>query len=478
MRLPDPDRSAVLLIGTSRYDVPSLDDLPAVANNLAGLAAAFTDPEYGVVRPDNCRVLAEPANPGVISKALRDIGETADDALIVYFAGHGLLGMRGELFLALPGSDPEDPAFTALPYEALRALFVDSSRINARTRIIILDCCFSGRAIPAMSDGQVSGMVDIEGVYVLTATAANRKALAPPGERYTAFTGALLELLRDGVPDGPELLSLDVIFTQLHKTMRRRSLPHPEQVNVRTAAGLALRPNPAARAERAGVRTAAAPRPVFAARPERPATDGPRRSDAHPVFFVSHARADVDDRHTRFFVTLSGYVNELMGLGAGEDSGFIDATPDGRWTEEVAFAVGHCQVFVPLLSPRYVNSPRCAQEWDAFTRRVRSRSDRPGWRTSIIPVMWTVMPIRDLPRQISAVQVFSPTGLPDHSMIGMYEQEGLYGLSRLGPTGREAFDVIVWRLAQHIVRTADERWIEPDVTFDVRQLRTGFDRDR
>ena len=53
------------------------------------------------------------------------------------------------------------------------------------------------------------------GTYLLTATAANAVALAPPGERYTAFTGALLGLLNTGIPDGPELLTFAQIYPRL-----------------------------------------------------------------------------------------------------------------------------------------------------------------------------------------------------------------------------------------------------------------------
>jgi len=58
----------------------------------------------------------------------------------------------------------------------------------------------------------IQGQVGIEGTYTLTATAANAVALAPLGDRYTAFTGALLGLLTKGIPDGPELLTFDQIY--------------------------------------------------------------------------------------------------------------------------------------------------------------------------------------------------------------------------------------------------------------------------
>ena len=81
---------------------------------------------------------------------------------------------------------------------------------RATKKVVILDCCFSGRALADQAGDEESflGQVGIEGTYLLTATAANAVALAPPGERYTAFTGALLGLLNRAIPDGPELLTL------------------------------------------------------------------------------------------------------------------------------------------------------------------------------------------------------------------------------------------------------------------------------
>jgi hypothetical protein len=248
VRLPDRDASSVLLIGTSRYASNDLLDLPAVHNNLQGLARALTHPQHGGVQAANCRIIHQPASPAMISKAVRELARTADDTLIVYFAGHGIAGGNsGDLFLALPESDPEDPAFSALRYDDLRNLLVADGAVHARNRVVILDCCFSGRAIPAMSAAQVGGLMDIEGVYVLTATARNQPALAPEGEQYTAFSGALLELLRYGIADGPELLSLAVIHERLNNVLRARGLPRPEQINYRTAARLALTRNPAYR---------------------------------------------------------------------------------------------------------------------------------------------------------------------------------------------------------------------------------------
>lgn len=48
MRLPDPQLSRVVLIGTSEYEDEKLPDLPAVGRSIADLTAALIDPVYGL----------------------------------------------------------------------------------------------------------------------------------------------------------------------------------------------------------------------------------------------------------------------------------------------------------------------------------------------------------------------------------------------------------------------------------------------
>jgi hypothetical protein len=63
VRLPDPARSAAVLIGTGGYRHSDLPDLPAVANNVRDLADALTDPTFGALLGDRCTVLADPVDP-------------------------------------------------------------------------------------------------------------------------------------------------------------------------------------------------------------------------------------------------------------------------------------------------------------------------------------------------------------------------------------------------------------------------------
>jgi uncharacterized protein YjbI with pentapeptide repeats len=238
--LPDPGRSRAVLIGASTYR--HLEDLPAVRNNLPGLRDVLVAPALGGLPADNCTVMAEPARPVDLYRTLYKQAAAAEDTLLVYFAGHGRTGSRNELFLCLPGTDPDELPYSAWPYDELRRVVADS---RATKKVVILDCCFSGRAIAdqAGDEETILGQVGIEGTYTLTATAANVVALAPPGERYTAFTGTLLGLLNEGIPGGPELLTFGQIYPRLQYALTSRQLPRPRQQGSDTIAHLALTRN-------------------------------------------------------------------------------------------------------------------------------------------------------------------------------------------------------------------------------------------
>ena len=261
MRLPDPQRSRVVLIGTSEYDDEKLPDLPAVGRTVSDLATALIDPVYGLVPENHCTVLADEGDIRLIGHRLRLAARQAEDLLLVYFAGHGLVGgRRHDLYLALPDSEWVEPEFNSLEYDKLRSAVLDSP---AATKVIILDCCFSGRVITdTMADpvSEVLGQVEVDGTYVLTSAHRDQVALVVPGEDHTAFTGRLLRLLRDGVPGGSELLTIDDLYRQLLAKMQADGLPHPQKRGTDSAELLALARN---RAYVAPVQPALKARPLI-----------------------------------------------------------------------------------------------------------------------------------------------------------------------------------------------------------------------
>lgn len=251
-RYPDRERSRTVLIGTTDYERTSLSALPAIHNNLTALEAALTNSMSGVFASEHCLVVDNPDTPrSMITRLARSANE-AEDVLFVYYAGHGVLSSNGDLHLTARETDPDQLAGTAVPFEWVRNAIRESPAI---IRILILDCCFSGRAVGTMSsDSAALNQLDVAGTYILASTTANRVSISVPGERFTAFTGEFIRLLT--IQDSGPLLLRD-FYRPLSAAMAKRGLPRPTCSAVDAIGELAVR------------------RPPFAAPPRIEQTNGP-----------------------------------------------------------------------------------------------------------------------------------------------------------------------------------------------------------
>ena len=99
---------------------------------------------------------------------------------------------------------------------------------------------------------ELIGQVEVDGSYVLASAPRDQVSLILPSEEHTAFTGRLLRLFHEGVPGGPELLTIDNIYQQLRAQMKAEGLPQPHKRGTDNANLLALARNRAFAAAAAG----------------------------------------------------------------------------------------------------------------------------------------------------------------------------------------------------------------------------------
>ncbi|MFE6886667.1 caspase domain-containing protein [Streptomyces sp. NPDC057694] len=255
--LPDPGLTRAVLVGVGAYT--HLEALPAATRNLPALAAVLTGPLSWRLAAEHCTVVADPASTPDMLDPVKRAAEEAEDTLLVYFAGHGLLDGRGELFFGLPGSQ-SGWSYTGVTHQALREIILSSP---AQRCVVILDCCMSGRALGLMGSDTLADQAEIDGSYLLAAAPDNSPALAPPGQTYTAFTGQLLKTLEQGVPGPERELDLELVYQQVRRQLVAQNLPEPQKRIRNTAGRLALARNPAYRPPRrpAGVRGVKTPWP-------------------------------------------------------------------------------------------------------------------------------------------------------------------------------------------------------------------------
>lgn len=234
MELADPQRSFAVLIGASAYESASLEDLPAVANNVMKLAELLRDPSVWGLPADRCVVVAEPRTPYEVLDAVHTAARRAEDTLLVYYAGHGLVPLTdiNGLLLTVAGTDRERQ-YTAVNFDDVRHEVLAADHVA--NRVVVLDCCYSGRAFAGGGMSGERGAVEmaeqarIAGSYLLAACAGTRLAQAPPGETYTAFTGELIRLLETGLPGGDSLIEVTKAYERLYAELRAKGRPLPQQ---------------------------------------------------------------------------------------------------------------------------------------------------------------------------------------------------------------------------------------------------------
>jgi WD40 repeat protein len=258
----------VLLIGTGSYAPGSgLPEVPAVEATLADLKEALVAECH--MQPERIRVGLDPATPVELGEAVADEAERAEGLLVVFFVGHGLISQKGELYLATQRTNrsPTRLETTAFRYDTLRQILQEyRDGRTGRSLIVMLDCCFSGRAHDALSGpDDAENLTDIRGVYVLTSAGRDELALAPVGARHTAFTGGLIRLLTSGDPDGPPDLTLHDAYRYLARTLPGEGFPRPRNISTDRAGELILAVNHAYRPRPVSLRPSlpdAAPVPV------------------------------------------------------------------------------------------------------------------------------------------------------------------------------------------------------------------------
>ncbi|MEV0577981.1 caspase family protein [Streptomyces sp. NPDC050392] len=246
MSLPDREGSRAVLIGIDSYR--NLSDLKPVRQGLLRLAEILKSPPSWELAQSSIAVLDSRASASDVLAAIKQASLEATDALLVYFAGHGLRDSGAQqLYLALNEADRDHPIIGGIKYEDVKIALHAGSR--AKCRVVILDCCFSGLA-GAMGGEQSDSVpisdlaeVGIEGSYVLTSAAASRRSLAIDGDDYPKFTGELISLVEAGISGAGPTLTLDRLWQVARGRMATRDLPTPQRFSQNTAGSLSIAKN-------------------------------------------------------------------------------------------------------------------------------------------------------------------------------------------------------------------------------------------
>ncbi|NKM36365.1 hypothetical protein [Rhizobium laguerreae] len=214
----------VVIMGVSECpDAVGLDPIPQCRNSALDFNSYLQD-ELGLVADDDVLDLFDSPQPppGQITRLRKWIsariegrkgGSQEIENIIIYYGGHGGFAGDQSFFLATRTTATDAEGATSIRFSDLSTAVKMAAR--GLRRYFILDCCYAGASVirmaqlPKIVEKQIGDALPGPGTAVYCASSAKLYAIAPPGERHTMFSGALLKFLRQGLVGHPEFLSFD-----------------------------------------------------------------------------------------------------------------------------------------------------------------------------------------------------------------------------------------------------------------------------
>jgi len=193
------EKRKALIISISDYE--KLENLDFCKNDGEIMYDTLTNLGYEVPME---RKLIGNVQDVAVKKAIVDFfratSNDTTDMLLFYFSGHGVLdGYEGHYF-ATSNINSEIPEENGIPFEFLTQ---QMDRSSSRKTIAIIDCCFSGSAVPGVTGKGINAEIEAEklgrealskqfkdskGKSVLASSLSQRRSFNLPDKQMSAFT--------------------------------------------------------------------------------------------------------------------------------------------------------------------------------------------------------------------------------------------------------------------------------------------------
>ena len=232
----NPGSTLVIILGVSQCPrAPKLQPLPQCANSAIDfehyIRSSLAIPRENILTLFNSPAAASDQLDQIEDWLAQSTTASFDGSpsdLIIYYTGHGGFSRNDQsYFLAIYKTRDGSEGGTSIRYVDL-ASAVKRHATNLR-KYLILDCCFAAAAIVKTQTDigrlvlqRVEDELPSTGTAVLCSSAAKLVSIAPLGERYTMFSGALLQCLRDGVPQGPRTFTLEDVGNTVRNIIQNK----------------------------------------------------------------------------------------------------------------------------------------------------------------------------------------------------------------------------------------------------------------
>ncbi len=221
-------KTFVLTVGIGEHSVKALT-LKHAGKDAAAVEKCFADGEQAKAgRLFTKSFVDKQATVASIQKGFDWLSESSvpEDQVIVFFAGHSLMGKKGVYFIGYD-SDPKGLGFTScMNWEDIAARLL---KVRSKNIVFLTDCCHSGgfgREYLSATQAEVAQKLgNKEGLRILAACSASQLAFETDRFDHGVFTHFLLEALSQ------QMSSTSANnFPIKAETLLKHVLPHVEEV--------------------------------------------------------------------------------------------------------------------------------------------------------------------------------------------------------------------------------------------------------
>jgi Caspase domain len=240
----DQSSSFAILFGVANYqNSRAYESMSWITNNLAELRAILIDKDLVGFRDHDDHVLVK------IDPTYGQLGEDLEelrtkhlniDTLLVYYCGHGVV-QGGKYYLT--GTNSSESVAGKLLFDTFEDIFLS---IRAKRKLLVLDSCFSGRAVRHLSD--LSSILEVnvdrlgerekksseidntrEGTYVIASADREKPSPSTDGTgELTAFTSLLVNRVKNGLErQAEERLTIGELVDAITTEASLKGLPKP-----------------------------------------------------------------------------------------------------------------------------------------------------------------------------------------------------------------------------------------------------------
>lgn len=223
-----------LLIGVSDYN--KLTPLPAAINDIEALKRVLENPE--IAGFDEVQLLKNPdvnRLRGAVARLFEN--RNREDLVLLFFSGHGIRDDAGYLHFAAVDTEKD----VAVATSARTSEILHQMRLSrSKRQVMILDCCYSGAAVPGLIDK--SAEVDVsssmenlavlaevdQGLYVPDLGGEGRVVLTSSTSAQESFTDLELSVYTKFLVEGLETGAADeggngsITMYDLHKYVKQK----------------------------------------------------------------------------------------------------------------------------------------------------------------------------------------------------------------------------------------------------------------